>query len=119
MLKFFRGFMYAVKGIAVAVREQLNLKVHLLALAIVSVAGLYFQITAIEWAILFLVFGLVLVAEMLNTAIEYLVDFVSPEFHPTAGKIKDVAAGAVLISAIIAGAVGLLIFGNRFLNLLL
>lgn len=119
MLKFFRGFVYAFNGIAVAIKEQLNLKIHLLVLAVVSASGIYFQLTAIEWAVLFLVFGLVLVAEMLNTAIEYLVDFISPEMHHQAGKIKDVAAGAVLISAIIAATVGLLIFGNRLLNLLL
>ncbi len=118
-MKFIRGFGYAINGILMAVKEQLNLKVHLLAMGCVIAAGFFFALNTTEWAIVLLTFGLVLVAEMVNTAIEYLVDFVSPEHHPQAGKVKDVAAGAVLISAIIAGVVGLLIFGNKFLMLVL
>lgn len=118
-MKFIRGFGYAINGILTAVKEQLNLKVHLLAMVCVIAAGLFFKLNTTEWAVVLLTFGLVLVAEMVNTAIEYLVDFVSPEHHPQAGKVKDVAAGAVLISAIIAGVVGLLIFGNKFLTLVL
>lgn len=118
-MKFIRGFGYAINGILMAVKEQLNLKVHLLAMVCVIAAGLFFKLNTTEWAVVLLTFGLVLVAEMVNTAIEYLVDFVSPEHHPQAGKVKDVAAGAVLISAIIAGVVGLLIFGNKFLMLVL
>lgn len=118
-MKFIRGFGYAINGIFTAVKEQLNLKVHLLAMVCVIAAGLFFKLNTTEWAVVLLTFGLVLVAEMVNTAIEYLVDFVSPEHHLQAGKVKDVAAGAVLISAIIAGVVGLLIFGNKFLMLVL
>lgn len=118
-MKFIKGFGYAIRGIVVAVKEQLNLKVHLLALVAVILVGIFFCLNAIEWSLIFLTFGLVIMAEMINTAIEYLVDFVSPEHHELAGKVKDVAAGAVLISAIIAVAVGISIFGNKFLNLLL
>lgn len=119
MTKFIKGFVFAFRGIAVAVKEQRNLKVHLLALVGVILVGLFFSINTTEWGLIFLTFGLVIVAEMINTAIEYLVDFVSPEHHELAGKVKDVAAGAVLISAIIAVAVGISIFGNKILNLLL
>lgn len=115
-MKFIKGFGYALKGVAVAVKEQLNLKVHLLAVVVVIVAGIYFELNAVEWAIIFLTFGLVIATEMVNTAIEYLVDFVSPQQHPMAGKIKDVAAGAVLITAVIAIAVAITIFGNKFFN---
>ncbi|MFN8285168.1 MAG: diacylglycerol kinase family protein [Chitinophagales bacterium] len=115
-MKFIKGFSYAIKGIAVAVKEQLNLKIHLVAVLVVIAAGIYFELDAVEWAILFLTFGMVIVAEMLNTAMEYMVDFVSPQIHPMAGKIKDVAAGAVLIAAIIAIAVAITIFGNKFFN---
>lgn len=118
-MKALKGFGYAFKGIAVAVKEQLNLKIHLLALIVTSAAGIFFELNYIEWSIVFLTFGLVIVAEMLNTAIEYLVDLVSPQFNPAAGKIKDVAAGAVLISAIIAVAVAISIFGSKFLSLVL
>jgi diacylglycerol kinase len=118
-MKFIRSFGYAINGILIAVKEQLNLKIHLLALLCVTVTGFFFQLNITEWAIILLTFGLVLVAEIFNSAIEYLVDFVSPEHHEKAGKVKDVAAGAVLISAIIAVIVGLLIFGNKFLTLVL
>jgi diacylglycerol kinase len=118
-MKLLRSFGYAINGILLAVKEQLNLKIHLFALAVVTAAGFFFELNIAEWAMILLTFGLVLVAEMLNTALEYLVDFVSPQQHELAGKIKDVAAGAVLISAIIAAAVGLLIFGNKFLTLVL
>lgn len=116
MMKFINGFFYALKGIGVAIKEQLNLKIHLLALVVVIVAGIFFDLVAIEWAVIFLTFGLVIATEMVNTAIEYLVDMVQPEFHPQAGKVKDVAAGAVLVAAIIAVAVAITIFGNKFFN---
>lgn len=115
-MKVLKGFGYAIKGILVAVKEQLNLKIHLAAVVVVVVAGIYFELDAIEWSVIFLTFGLVIVAEMLNTAMEYMVDFVSPQLHPMAGKIKDVAAGAVLIAAIVAIAVAVTIFGNKFFN---
>ncbi len=115
-MKVLKGFGYAIKGILVAVKEQLNLKIHLAAVVVVVVAGIYFELDAIEWSVVFLTFGLVIVTEMLNTAMEYMVDFVSPQMHPMAGKIKDVAAGAVLIAAIIAIAVAVTIFGNKFFN---
>lgn len=116
IMKFINGFFYALKGIGVAIKEQLNLKIHLLALVVVIVAGIFFDLVAIEWAVIFLTFGLVIATEMVNTAIEYLVDMVQPEFHPQAGKVKDVAAGAVLVAAIIAVAVAITIFGNKFFN---
>ncbi|MFN8300579.1 MAG: diacylglycerol kinase family protein [Chitinophagales bacterium] len=116
IMKFINGFFYALKGLGVASKEQLNLKIHLLALVVVIVAGIFFDLVAIEWAVIFLTFGLVIATEMVNTAIEYLVDMVQPEFHPQAGKVKDVAAGAVLVAAIIAVAVAITIFGNKFFN---
>lgn len=116
IMKFINGFFYALKGLGVASKEQLNLKIHLLALVVVIVAGIFFDLVAIEWAVIFLTFGLVIATEMVNTAIEYLVDMVQPEYHPQAGKVKDVAAGAVLVAAIIAVAVAITIFGNKFFN---
>lgn len=113
-MKLIKGFGYAIKGIGLAFREQLNLKIHFLAVAIVIGAGIFFELNTTEWAIIFVTFGLVITAEMLNTAIEYLVDLVSPNYNVQAGKIKDVAAGAVLISAITATVVAAFIFGNKF-----
>lgn len=113
-MKLIKGFGYALKGIGVAFREQLNLKIHFLAVAVVIGGGIFFGLNTTEWAIIFVTFGLVITAEMLNTAIEYLVDLVSPDYNVQAGKVKDVSAGAVLISAITATVVAAFIFGNKF-----
>lgn len=118
-MKFIKGFGYAFKGIWLAISTQLNMKVHLLAVLVVVVAGIFFELDAVEWSIIFVTFGLVLATETMNTAVEYLVDFISPEYHEKAGKIKDLSAGAVLITAIIAVAVAITIFGNKFFNQLL
>ncbi|MEI8123705.1 MAG: diacylglycerol kinase family protein [bacterium] len=84
-------------------------------LAIAIFLGFYFGITQSEWISLIIVAGLVLVSEAFNTAIEIDIDLTSPDFHPYAKDTKDVAAGAVLISAIIAIIVGILIFGKYLL----
>ena len=76
------------------------------------------KITCAEWLAVIAAIGLVWTAEGLNTAIEALVDLVSPEQHPLAGRAKDVAAGAVLLAALAATAIGLLVFGPRLLALL-
>lgn len=111
-MKFFRGFGYAFKGLWVATSEQLNMKVHLLAAVAVVAVGFYFKVTLTEWCILTLCIGAVIALEIINTALEYLVDLVSPQQHPLAGKIKDVSAGAVLVMAITAAVIAVLIFGN-------
>ena len=80
---------------------------------VVTAAGWYFQITRQEWLALVLAMTLVLALEAVNTAIEYLTDLVSPEYHPLAGKAKDVAAAAVLIAAIGAVVVGAIVFLPR------
>ena len=80
-------------------------------------AGFYFRITTSEWCWLVLCFGMVLSAELFNTAIENLVDMVSPEYHPLAGKVKDVAAGAVVVTAGTSVIIALLIFKKYILGL--
>ncbi len=105
-----KGFRYAINGLITAFKSELNLKVHAIATILVLLAGWYFEITAIEWIIVVLAIGLVISSEMINTAIEYFVDLVSPEIHPTAGKIKDISAGAVLVAAVVAFIAGLIIF---------
>ncbi len=95
------------------------MRIHLAAIVVVTIAGAFLGLSAIEWSIIALTIGLVVVAEMMNTAIEVLVDLVSPDYHKKAGKIKDIAAGAVLLSAIIATVVAVYIFGNKIFNLLL
>jgi diacylglycerol kinase len=110
MKKFIRSFFYALKGIRVSLEEQLNLKVQSFVAIITIGAGFYFAITPVEWCLVLLTIGLVIGLEMMNTAIEGLVDLVTTEWKPLAGKVKDMAAGAVLMASIIAVIVGLVIF---------
>ncbi|HOY18785.1 MAG TPA: diacylglycerol kinase family protein [Haliscomenobacter sp.] len=113
------SFRYAFHGIALLVKTQANARFHLLAAAGVMGAGLYLKVSALEWAILALTIGSVLAAEGFNTALEFLTDLVSPDYHELAGKTKDVAAGAVLITSFAAIGVGILIFGPKIAAIIL
>jgi len=109
------SFIFAWRGIRLAIVEENNMRVHLVAAVFVSVLGFSFQISLTDWAILCLVIGFVWTAEIFNSAFERLVDIVSPDFNEKAGKIKDMAAGGVLVSAIVSVLVGGLIFSKYFL----
>ncbi len=110
MNKFIRGFGFAFKGLGHAVKTQLNFRVHLV-LAVVAIAlGWYLKLSSPEWLWIIFSIGLVLLTELVNTAIELLVDLVSPGFNETAGKVKDIAAAAVLVTAFTALAIGIIIF---------
>ncbi len=108
--KQLRSFGYAWKGIRGCVGKEQNLSFHLIAAVAVVIAGLFFGITRTEWMLVALCIGVVIAAELFNSAIEKLVDLVSPQRNPLAGQIKDIAAGAVLVCAIAAAVVGLIIF---------
>lgn len=108
--KQLRSFGYAWKGIRSCVGKEQNLSFHLIATAAVVTAGSVVGITRAEWTAVVLCIGMVVAAELFNTAIERLVDLVSPERHPLAGQVKDIAAGAVLVCAAAAAIVGLIIF---------
>jgi diacylglycerol kinase len=110
------SFSYAIKGLDIFWKEK-HIKIHVLAMLLVTVAGFYFHITQTEWLICLVLFALVISLEIVNTAIEHIVNLVSPEYNPLAGKIKDLAAGAVLFSAIIAFISGCLIFTKYILAL--
>ena len=105
-----RGGGYAMKGAWLLIRHEPSIQVQLLIAVVVCVAGFYFDISATEWMFQLLSIGLVMTAEGLNTAIENIADFVHPDFHTKIGLIKDVAAGAVFYSAVIAVIVGLIIY---------
>lgn len=108
--KQLRSFGYAWKGIRNCVGKEQNLSFHLIAAAAVTVAGFAWKITRTEWIAVILCMGVVIAAELFNTAIEKLVDLVSPQRHPLAGQVKDIAAGAVLVCAVAAAIVGIIIF---------
>jgi diacylglycerol kinase len=113
MKAFLRSFRFAFAGIAYALRTQRNVRVHAVVAGLVIAAGIYFRISAIEWAILALTIGTVFSAEMLNTVAELAVDLLTQHYHPMAKVAKDVGAGAVLVAAIAAIGVGVAIFGPR------
>ena len=108
--KQLRSFRYAWQGIRQCVGREQNLSFHLITTVLVIGAGFAFGITRGEWTTICLCIGMVIGAELFNTAIERLVDLVSPQRNPLAGQVKDIAAGAVLVCALAAIAVGLIIF---------
>lgn len=105
-----KSFRFAINGLSAVFRSEPNMRLHVLASIIVLVMAYRFDVTRIEWCLLILCIGMVWVAEIFNTSIETLTDMVSPEHNIWAGKTKDLAAGAVLMAAITAAAVGLFIF---------
>lgn len=105
-----RSFVYAGRGIRTMVLSQQNAWIHTIATLCVVGVGLLAGLGRLEWFVLVLAIVSVWTAESLNTAFEFLCDVTSPEFHPLVEKAKDVAAGAVLITAIGATAIGLLVF---------
>ncbi|WP_205701601.1 diacylglycerol kinase family protein [Hymenobacter rigui] len=112
------SFGYAFRGVVAALRTEVHLWVHAAATVVVVGLGLYFGLARWEWAAVALAVGAVWCAELVNTALEAVVNLVSPDYHPLAGRAKDVAAGAVLVMALAALVVGLLIFGPRVWALL-
>lgn len=110
MREFFKSFIYALNGIRATMREQRNAKVQVIIALITVGAGFYFDITVTEWCIILFAIGLVIGFEIMNSAVESLVDLVTLERKPLAGKVKDIAAGAVLFASVIAVIIGLLIF---------
>lgn len=112
------SFADAFRGLGLVLRSQMNARIHALATVVVCGAGWWLRLSAGEWAAIVAVIALVWAAEAVNTAIEFLVDLVSPEEHPLAGKAKDAAAGAVLAAAIGAAIVGGIIFVPKISALL-
>ncbi len=107
---YWYSFKYALQGIAHFFEYEHNAKSHGVASILVIALGWYVELSHVEWAIVLLCCGLMLSAEALNTAIERVVDLCSPEYHELAKQAKDVAAGAVLVLAIIVAIIGCIIF---------
>lgn len=112
------SFGYAFKGIKDLFLTQRNAQIHLTVSIFVIIAGFFFNISKTEWLICILLIGLILAAEALNTALEFLTDLVSPDYHELAGKTKDVAAAAVLLLAIAAAIIGVMIFWQPVVELI-
>ena len=111
-----RSFGYAFEGIWNTVKSERNMQIHLAFTVCVIIAGLIFRIS--KWLFCLVLFGQVMSLELVNTALEAAIDVATDEWKPLAKKAKDAAAGAVLVSAIIAAIIGLLIFIPRLFDLI-
>ena len=112
---FRKSFLFAIQGFRTAIATERNIKVMLAVGACAVVAGLALQLDRLSWAIVLLCCGVVIRAALLNTAVETVVDLVSPEFHPLAGRAKDIAAAAVWVLSCIVAVVGVLVFANAII----
>lgn len=108
--KRLRSFGYAFEGIGRLLRDEHNSRIHVAIMIAVVAAGFAFGITAMEWCVVTICFGVVLMAEAMNSAIEAIADLVMPERHPLIKKAKDVAAAGVLMAAMASTTAGLVIF---------
>lgn len=106
---------HAFRGVLVFIKSTHNAWVHIFFAALVVYIGFTLRISNIEWVMVVFATGLVIIAEAINTAIEIDIDLTSPSYHPYARDTKDVAAGAVLISVLVAGIIGLIIFLPKIL----
>ncbi|AQS59897.1 diacylglycerol kinase family protein [Desulforamulus ferrireducens] len=102
MKGFLRSFTFALAGIRHVLRTQRNMKVHFAAATLAVAVGLFLHLSGFEWVLIFSAIFMVILTECINTAIEAMVDLVSPEYHPLAKIAKDCAAGAVLLAAMYA-----------------
>ncbi len=105
-----RSFRFAFQGLFTLAKEEHNFRIHLAACVVVITAGFSFGVSASDWRWLVICMGISLTAEAFNTIVEYLVDLKQPEQDPLAGKIKDIAAAAMLITAITALIIGVIVF---------
>lgn len=112
-----QSFLPAFKGIKDAFLNEHNLRIHAVFMFFVVLLSAFLNLNAVEWSILIICIALVIGAEIMNTAIEKLVNLISPEISAKAGRIKDLAAGAVLIFTIMAILAGLLILGPKLYHL--
>lgn len=111
------AFGHALRGIKTFFATQWHARFHAVAAAVAIALGFFLGLSGVEWCCVVLAITAVFACEAVNTAVEFIVDRISPEIHPLSGKAKDVAAAAVLISAIGAASVGAVIFGPRIWKL--
>lgn len=108
-----RSIRIAIDGLRQVIISQQNARIHAVATLLVFFVGILLKLSNLEWSLLLLVIGFVWAAEIINTAVEDLVNLISSESTPSAKRIKDISAGAVLVSVIVSIVVGLLIFGPK------
>ena len=111
-MSLLKSFIAAIHGIRQAVTAQRNIKIQIGAALLVIAVGIYVDLGPVDWCLVVLAIGMVLSSELMNSAVETLVDLVEPRQHPLAGRAKDIAAGSVLVAAIAAVVIGFLVFGK-------
>ncbi len=112
------SFKYAIRGLSFGIRSQHNMWIHLLAAIIAIAMGFFFGISTYEWIAIVFSIAIVLSSELINSAIEETIDLLSPDYNTRAGKIKDLAAAAVLLCAIAAAIIGFIVFLPKLMLLL-
>lgn len=112
-----RSFGYAIEGLKTLWKEEHNARIHILISVCAILLSFALKISLIEWALIMVCIGFVIALEIINTGIEHIADFISPEKHSMIQKIKDLSAAAVLVGAIVALSVGLLIFMPKIFDL--
>jgi diacylglycerol kinase len=111
------SFKYAFAGLMLVFKEEHNARIHLVAALLAVIAGFLLKISLVEWCIVIILITLVISLEIVNSSIENLANVVSPDYHPTIKKVKDLAAAAVLCAAIAAVIVAMLIFIHKIIAL--
>ena len=115
--RFFKSFTYAFNGIKTAIKTEQNFVVDLVFGVIAIVLGFLLKIDKIEFIIIILTIGIAIMAELVNTAIEYTVDMAMPEIHPLAKAAKDLSSGAVLIMDFVILIIGIIIYLPKIIEL--
>ncbi|MFC2114250.1 diacylglycerol kinase family protein [Bacteroidota bacterium] len=116
--KRLKSFVYAYNGIVYLFKSQGNVTIHSIFAALVFICGILLKLNIMEWCMIIFSIGFVFVTETINTSIEQFIDFISPSYNVSAGRAKDLAAGAVLLAAITAILIGLVIFIPKIVALI-
>ncbi|HRG45847.1 MAG TPA: diacylglycerol kinase family protein [Leptospiraceae bacterium] len=118
IIKRLKSFAFALNGLKILILEEHNARIHLVAAILVVIAGILLKISNVEWFAIIFSIGLVFALETINSAIENLADFISPDKNDQIKKVKDLSAGAVLIGAMTALFIGVIVFIPKLITLL-
>lgn len=112
------GLRHAVNGLKYAFKNEVNIRIQFISALIVIIFGFLLSVSTLEWVLLLLMIGFVISSELLNTAVEVMLDYLKPDWHPVAGAIKDLTAGSVLVASVIAAIVGAIILIPKIMELI-
>lgn len=115
--RFFRSFGYSIEGLKYAYKYEQSMTIHVIMVICVVLLGIFLKIAVFEWLVCFILMGLVMATELINTSIEAVVDLTCPKIHPLAKIAKDTASAAVFVFSIVAAISGLIIFVPKIINL--